>query len=494
MKSMKILKEITSYSTKRQTTGLNEKIVETFIKKDKRLVKAIDEAYEKFQEIKEHSSEILRKPEVEQIEELQKGFVNFYNKDTINPYVPLAARGPWIVTSCGAVIHDSGGYGMLGFGHAPDEILDNLGSSTHIMANIMTASFQHQEFIKALRNEIGQKRPESHKSPYHSFFCLNSGSESVTLAMRISDVQAKMMTSPDGPSPSHSLKYLSLTRGFHGRTDLPAQVSDSCLSTYRQHLASYVDKNNLHTVPPNDVKSLEAQFAFAKKNKVFYQAMLIEPVLGEGRPGVGITPEFYQRARQLTKEMGSLLIVDSIQAGFRAHGCLSIVDYPGFETLDPPDCETYSKALNAGQYPLSTLAVTESTSKIYQQGLYGNTMTTNPRALQVATTVLKKVTPAIRQNIQDRGREFMEKFATLTQEFPDLATSCQGTGLLFCLNINPQKISVVGSDGLEQRLRRKGIGVIHGGENALRFTPPFDITSDEVDLIVSNLRDILQDV
>jgi 4-aminobutyrate aminotransferase-like enzyme len=36
-----------------------------------------------------------------------------------------------------------------------------------------------------------------------------------------------------------------------------------------------------------------------------------------------------------------------------------------------------------------------------------------------------------------------------------------------------------------------GINVIHGGANSLRYTPPFGITSDEVDLIVEATRDAL---
>jgi 4-aminobutyrate aminotransferase-like enzyme len=37
-------------------------------------------------------------------------------------------------------------------------------------------------------------------------------------------------------------------------------------------------------------------------------------------------------------------------------------------------------------------------------------------------------------------------------------------------------------------MRLNGIGVIHGGKNALRFTPHFAITSDEVDLVVDGVR------
>jgi 4-aminobutyrate aminotransferase-like enzyme len=40
-------------------------------------------------------------------------------------------------------------------------------------------------------------------------------------------------------------------------------------------------------------------------------------------------------------------------------------------------------------------------------------------------------------------------------------------------------------------MRFKGIGVIHGGENALRFTPHFGITSKEVDLVVAAVKDAL---
>ncbi|NDF34148.1 MAG: lysine 6-aminotransferase, partial [Euryarchaeota archaeon] len=64
---------------------------------------------------------------------MQINFVNFYAPATINPYVAVAAKGPWIVTSHGAVVHDNGGYGMLGGGHGPEDIIDAM-SKNHVMA------------------------------------------------------------------------------------------------------------------------------------------------------------------------------------------------------------------------------------------------------------------------------------------------------------------------------------------------------------------------
>lgn len=73
-----------------------------------------------------------------------------------------------------------------------------------------------------------------------------------------------------------------------------------------------------------------------------------------------------------------MLIIDSIQAGIRATGCLSLVDYPGFEDCEAPDMETWSKALNGGQYPLSVVGLSKRAAATYARGVYGNTMTTNP--------------------------------------------------------------------------------------------------------------------
>ena len=37
-------------------------------------------------------------------------------------------------------------------------------------------------------------------------------------------------------------------------------------------------------------------------------------------------------------------------------------------------------------------------------------------------------------------------------------------------------------------MRERGIGVIHGGVNSLRFTPHFGITSAEIDLVIEHVR------
>jgi Ornithine/acetylornithine aminotransferase len=164
-----------------------------------------------------------------------------------------------------------------------------------------------------------------------------------------------------------------------------------------------------------------------------------------------------------------LLLIDSIQAGLRAHGVLSITDYPGFEKLPAPDMETFSKALNGGQYPLSVLAVSARTAGLYRKGIYGNTMTANPRALDVALATIGQLSDDVRSNIRERGKEFVDKLNALKNELGGLITKVQGTGLLFSCELAPE-YKCYGADSTEEYMREHGIGVIHGGVNSLRFT------------------------
>ncbi|RYZ48522.1 MAG: aminotransferase class III-fold pyridoxal phosphate-dependent enzyme, partial [Proteobacteria bacterium] len=358
-----------------------------------------------------------------------------------------------------------------------------------VMANIMTANFSQKRITEKLKKEIGHTR-SSRKGLYNKFLCLNSGSESVTVAARIADLNAKKQTDPGAKYHGHKIMMLSLKGSFHGRTERPAMASDSSAKSY-QKLASF-RAIHLQTVEINNIESLRAAFADAVKNKIYFEMMLMEPVMGEGNPGVGVERAFYDEARRLTREHGTLLMMDSIQAGLRTQGVLSIVDYPGFESAEAPDMETFSKAVNAGQYPLSILAMDDRTASLYETGLYGNTMTTNPRALDVACEVLDLVTPELRQNIRDRGAEFVTKFKGLQKEFPGIVTDATGTGLLCALHLNAEGYKVVGVEGIETWLRHHGIGVIHGGKNALRFTPHFRITSAEVDMVITKLREALK--
>lgn len=481
MPAIDTLAPLRAHAGHHRTTGLDDDAIARFAAGHPDLAEAIEAAAAEYARVRDEFAELLDLDEDAQVRAVQAGYVNFYPADGVNPYVALAARGPWVVTLKGAVLHDAGGYGMLGLGHAPQAVIEAM-ARPQPMANIMTPSLSQLRFERAIRAEIGHTRADG--CPFSHFLCLNSGSESVGLAARIADINTRLQTDPGGRHAGATIRRIVVKGSFHGRTERPALYSDSTRKTYLQHLASFRGEDSLIAVAPYDVAALERAFAEAEARGEFVEAVFLEPVMGEGDPGRALPRAFYDAARRLTRAHGALLLVDSIQAGLRAHGVLSIVDYPGFEDAEAPDMETYSKALNAGQYPLSVLAANEAAAGLYRSGVYGNTMTANPRALDVASAVLAQLTPALRENIRRAGRLALEKLEALKAGLGGEIVRVQGTGLLFSCELAPQ-FKCYGAGSTEEWLRERGLGVIHGGANSLRFTPHFAIGEDELDLLVS---------
>ncbi|HRG17154.1 MAG TPA: aminotransferase class III-fold pyridoxal phosphate-dependent enzyme, partial [Pseudomonadota bacterium] len=250
MKLIEKLNVLRTAGGKARTTGLTDATIERFAARFPELGAAIDDAHARFTQIQAEFSDIVAMDEAQQLLAVQEGFVNFYADDNVNPYVAISARGPWLVTLKGAVVHDSGGYGMLGFGHAPEAVLKAMGQP-HVMANIMTPSLSQLRLARALRKEVGHSRGGC---PYSKFLCLNSGSESVSLAGRIADVHTKLMTDPGAPHAGWKVKRIAVKGAFHGRTELPMLYSDSTRKTYAQHLGSFKHhEHTIITVEPYDV-------------------------------------------------------------------------------------------------------------------------------------------------------------------------------------------------------------------------------------------------
>ena len=422
--ALEALAEIRNNSGKMDTIGLSDDVIAKFCQLDDKLLQAINEGVTNHQNLRNSlGNEMMLTDETELVSFLQEDYVNFYAPATVNPYIALAARGPWIIASHGAVVHDNGGYGMLGAGHGPATVIDAM-SQNWVMANVMTPSFSHSRLANALKQELGYTRGYC---PFTKFICMNSGSESMTVALRIADINANKQTGPGGKYENYPIKMIAVERSFHGRTDRPAQISHSCKSGYDKNLATFQNRDNLILVPANDPAALQEVFDRSVKEKFFIELVAIEPIQGEGNPGMCVTREFYDAARRLTMEHDSMLLVDSIQAGIRGQGCLSVIDYEGFQDAEVPDMETWSKAINAGQYPLSVLGMNDRASSSDTGGITA----VNLRNLNVNRSIIAHSEARIRQkNPQDvlneiipMGFQFVLCFEEIDQIPLDLLTN-----------------------------------------------------------------------
>ena len=120
-------------------------------------------------------------------------------------------------------------------------------------------------------------------------------------------------------------------------------------------------------------------------------------------------------------------------------------------------------------------------------------MCANPKALDIGFETLNRLDKNVSKNIVKQGNNFVDMLNSLKKSYPDVIEEVTGTGLLIAAHIN-KKYAVVGENGLEISCRKRGLNVIHGGENALRFTPYFLINENEITLIKHILKDVFDDV
>lgn len=117
-------------------------------------------------------------------------------------------------------------------------------------------------------------------------------------------------------------------------------------------------------------------------------------------------------------------------------------------------------------------------------------MTANPRAMDIGVAVLDSLSDELRENIRARGRDLLTKLGALAGDTDGAVIGAQGTGLLLSCELD-ERYKIYGSDSTEDYLRRIGLAVIHGGKHSLRYTPVFNISAKEVDLIVNLTRQAL---
>lgn len=97
------------------------------------------------------------------------------------------------------------------------------------------------------------------------------------------------------------------------------------------------------------------------------------------------------------------------------------------------------------------------------------------------------LTPQLRVNIRERGAQALRMLEAMRSELGGLIVRVQGTGLLFSCELEPQ-FKGYGERSIEEWLRERGLGVIHGGINSLRFTPHFAISEDELKLVMQLVK------
>ncbi|MCX8196576.1 MAG: aspartate aminotransferase family protein [Acidilobaceae archaeon] len=286
---------------------------------------------------------------------------------------------------------------------------------------------------------------------------LNSGSEGVELAL-------KMARKATGRK-----KIVSFWGSFHGRSFGALSVTGN--PNYRKPFEPLLP--GVEIVPYNDLESV-------KRVDEETAAVIAEPVLGEGGV-VPAKPEFLKALRERSEEVGALLILDEVQSGFGRTGEIWAFQHYGVE----PDILVAGKAIGGG-FPVSVVSARESVGAKMEKGDHGSTYGGNPLA---SAAVRAAVEVLLEENVPERaaraGRALKEGLLSLSDH--RLLREIRGVGLMLAADLRVVPTNVI------KCLQARRVLALRAGSTAVRFLPPYMITSEDVEWGVRALAKCLDE-
>jgi 4-aminobutyrate aminotransferase-like enzyme len=330
--------------------------------------------------------------------------------------------------------------------------------------------------------------------PLNVVYLVNSGSEANELALRL----ARMHTGRDD--------VIVIDSAYHGNTS--AMID---LSPYKfdgpggRGCPSWV-----HTVPMPDVYRGEyrgedagsryarhvADAAQVAANGKGLAAFFCESALSCG--GQIIFPAGYlKEAFAAVRAAGGVCVADEVQTGFGRTG----ERFWMFETQDVvPDIVTLGKPIGNG-HPLGAVITTREIAGSFANGMeYFNTFGGNPVSCAVGVAVLDVIRDEeLQQSAQEVGQYLLEGLRQLQQEHP-LIGDVRGLGLFLGIEFVKDRLTLEPADAaaaeIVELMKARGLLLSTDGplRNVIKIKPPIVFSEKDADLLISNLKSVLEDL
>jgi acetylornithine aminotransferase len=274
------------------------------------------------------------------------------------------------------------------------------------------------------------------------YFC-NSGAEAIEAAIKL----ARRTGRP---------RILSLRDSFHGRTmgSLSLTGKTALQEPFRPLLPG-IDQID------TSIEALEAAIG------PDVAALVLEPIKGEAGV-VDLPAGFLERARELTRAHGALLILDEIQTGAGRTGTWFAFQQFGVV----PDAIALAKGIGGG-VPIGALVTFGDASDLFTTGQHGSTFGGNPLVTAAANAVLGEIEDAgLVENARLRGEQLTAAIAGIGSP---LVAEVRGRGLLIGVGLSRPVAGRVASAALAA-----GLIVNAANDSSIRLAPPLIIGDAEI--------------
>jgi LysW-gamma-L-lysine/LysW-L-ornithine aminotransferase len=363
--------------------------------------------------------------------------------------VLVRGEGPYLFDNDGRRYLDAmSNYGVAVLGHAHPRF------TAALVDQAQKLTTAHQSFGNDARSEFLEALMTIAPEGVRKAFLSNSGTEAIEAALKF----ARAFTGRE--------KIVAARRGYHGRTF--GALSATADRKYRDPFMPLPIPTE--HVAFNDADALEA--AIDDRTA----AVILEPLQGEG----GIHPAdaaFLERAREVTRAKGAVLIADEVQSAIRT-GVPFVMVNAGVT----PDIIATAKAVANG-FPIGVTLVTDAISEAMPGGAHGSTFGGNPLASRVGTETLRILEEeGLYENAWVRGGAIKAGIEAIGSP---KVRAVRGSGMMLGIELKAKATPTL------KALQERGVLALMAGNLVIRLLPPVIYGQEQVDELLNAIEDVL---
>lgn len=373
--------------------------------------------------------------------------MNLFDVYSLFDIEPVRGEGSYVFTEDGTRYLDLyGGHAVISIGHAHHTYVKAISDQ------VSRLGFYSNSVHNSLQEQFAHKLGKASGYDDYSLFLCNSGAEANENAIKLASFTTGRK------------KILAFSHSFHGRTSGAVAATDN-----PKIVSPFNATDNVEFCELGDIETAREKL-FSKE----FAAAIIEGI--QGVAGIRVPDdEFLRQLRTLTKETGTLLILDEIQSGYGRSGKFFAHQYAGI----CPDIITCAKGIANG-FPMGAVLISPAIEA--RKGMLGTTFGGNHLACAAAIAVLEVME---QENLIENAAETGEYLLNELKRIPALK-DVRGRGLMIGFDIEGSA-----SDLRKKLLFDKKIFTGGAGASTVRLLPALGLSKDQADTFLNAIKELL---
>ncbi len=393
------------------------------------------------------------------------------------PLVVARGEGCMVEDVDGNVFLDmTAGIAVTATGHAHPQVVKAIQEQSARLLHMSGTDFYYEPMVE-LAEKLAIRAPFPQPKDRAGFpakvFFTNSGAESNEGAIKLARYYTK-----------RSL-IIAFLGAFHGRTYGAMSLTGSKVVQRANFGPLVPGVTHIPYGTHGSLDYLEKQLFTTTLPAQEVAAIVVEPIQGEGGY---IVPDdgFLQRIRQICDRHGILMVVDEVQAGMGRTGRLFAIEHWGVM----PDIITTAKGIASG-LPLGAI-LARPELMTWPPGSHATTFGGNPVACAAAIATLELLESGLMSHATEMGEFLQAGLMELHKKCPRVSIP-RGKGLMVAVDLLDEAGNLDGKlrDRIIQESFLRGLLLLGCGKAAIRFCPPLVIDSDQIQIALQILSDIL---